>query len=1021
MQLDKYKLPYGSTYQDTKRLQRLYPVLGKFEMNPARMDRINAGQVLPNIRIPCRIYSDPEFSKGDKFWETVIMGGEHGDVVYPRLADNRTVFYDHAFYVKKFADPIISNRVESPKGIGAQSVTEIREDIGMAIRGYYRDYNTFIQNYQNWEVDKHELCMPNLMFEANYFIDQRKFQEKLDEIMSSTAAVLDSNKYYSDMNQFVATAAADPDIIRPFDVFYYENLNDEKPYLDMVKYFYPSANKTNIYIPDEDGEELAKGDTIFRTFPNGIEQVKNNIYKNDQWYGETWINSLKDETLKQNIMRAQRNIIYPNEYFENGNGVLYQNEVEKTSTEFGAKNQSANMKSIKITLHRHVDKHGINNLDADGKPLTDSITSIKDKPRNRSDIRALKNNSRYGEFDHHAANTKWHLRWAMENYKYTGKFLENLKDLNDGNLQNFRMTKSPLVGSNYQKFGVGYENDNGIETISNRISYSVDKVSLDSFNFLDFMTYTINNPDEAINDDYIFLGDHSGQNVSSYGDNLLYRFSKSSAGLGVLDASIDSLQQYFREFMPEYIENVITIEDPDTYTDTQAKLYNMFLAPQFNKTECLAYQIDKYGGDATGDNRTQDKIQTWWVWNSSGHLDTTSDDVIPRPFTITDSQVKYGKDYTYSCYGYFAVISHKYKYSDFRLTKQTNAYPGDASSDELTEVVDRFCVQFYEPLSRNVVPQVFAISAVEEAQPQPYLYSNLSEYNSFAPSQFDITKAPELADFHFNVEPCIKIFKVPLYSKIVSVLDNPGNKITAVPFHVINDENKIGFNVSQDNFKPTQYPVCLDGAELALRNEYLNSKDLYVTDEIKYYSQSPARYLEIYKMKNKPTSYFDFGGMLASTIDLRINNELYNRTEFTFSDEIIPNQKYYYMFRLVTENFMPGHVSTIYEAELVDDGGYKYAMFDTVDTSDFKTSPFQTKTDSFKKLLQIEPNVRQMELLTSNADFSKKAKDNLDAVVIGDSDDLIWDKTFKVRLTSKKSGKKTDLNVKFRLQTKDFS
>ena len=375
------------------------------------------------------------------------------------------------------------------------------------------------------------------------------------------------------------------------------------------------------------------------------------------------------------------------------------------------------------------------------------------------------------------------------------------------------------------------------------------------------------------------------------------------------------------------------------------------------------------------------------------------------------------------CYGYFAVISHKYKYSDFRLTKQTNAYPGDITiAGDVPDVpFDKYCVQFYEPLSRNVVPQVFAISAVEEAQPQPYMYNNLSEYNSFAPSEFDITKAPELADFYFNVEPCIKVFKIPLFAKTVSVLDNPGNKITAVPFHVINDENKIGFNISQDNFKPTQYPVCLDGAEISLRDEYLNSKGLYLTDIIKYYSQSPARYLEVYRIKDKPTSYFDFGGSLVSEIDLRIKNEKYNRTEFTFSDKINPNEKYYYMFRFVTENFMPGHVSTIYQAEIVDDGGYKYALFDSIDTSDFKTEPFTTKSDSFKKLLQVEPNMRQLELLSANADFNKRARDNLDAVVVGKSDDKIWDKKFKIRLTSKKSGKKTDLNINFRLQTKDFS
>ena len=1011
---DEISTSYGS-YAGFSR-QRLYGVLHKFEMNPARITKIDNGasSVIPNVRIPCRIYSNPEFDRGDKFWQTVFMGGQFGDDVYPRLADTSTVFYDHAFYVEHFSQHTLANRRESPQKIGAQSPTEIREDIGMAVRCYYRDYNTFIDNYQKWEVDQHELCMPNLMFEANYFIDQEKFKTKLDALTDTTRSTTtdDSQQYKDDMVALYSTAQADPDIVSPYDVFYYENLNEEESYLNMVKYFYPSPNKTNISVPDVE----VKGAEIFKTLPNGIDMVKENKYKNDQWYGETWINSAKDIALKEKIKKAQRNIIIPNTYFKDTNGVLYQNEVEKTQTIFGAKNQTANLKSIKITLKRHVDYA----QEVEGHESLDTETF---KARYRSDGRALSEGTVFGDCDRKKYQSKWHLRHAIEKNNYTGKFLEALKDLNDGNFSNFKMQTYPLAANARQFFPIGYENDEGVETIDRSVKHDkIQDVKLFGFNWLDFMVYTLNNSSEAINDDYIFLGPHDGENISTYGDDLIYRYSKSSDALGVLDSTVDSLQSYFRRVMPDFIENEITIDDPDTYTDTQAELYNMFLAPQLNFVECLAYQIDKTGGSPVGENNTKKKLQTWWIWNSSDYLDVTEEDkVIPRNITISDSQVKYGQPYTYTCYGYFAVLSHKYKYSDFRLTKQTNSYKGDAASETLSEQVDRFCVQFYEPLSKVIVPQVFAISAIEENQPQPYMYSNLSEYNTFAPSQFDISKSPQLADFYLNVEPCIKIFKVPLYQKTTAVYDNPGNKITAVPFHVINDENKIGFNISQDNFKPTQYPVCLDAPEVMQRDAYLHSKDLYLTDEIKYYSQSPARYLEIYRMKNKPSSYFDFGGNLVSTIDLRLKDEKYNRTEITFSDKINPNEKYYYMFRYVTENFMPGHVSTIYEAQLVNDGGYTYALFDTVNTSDFKNSPYATKTDSFKKLLQIEPNMSQMELQTEGVDFTLRAKDQLDEVNIGSADNKIWDKTFKVRLTSKKSGKKTDLNVKFRLQTKDFS
>ena len=124
---------------------------------------------------------------------------------------------------------------------------------------------------------------------------------------------------------------------------------------------------------------------------------------------------------------------------------------------------------------------------------------------------------------------------------------------------------------------------------------------------------------------------------------------------------------------------------------------------------------------------------------------------------------------------------------------------------------------------------------------------------------------------------------------------------------------------------------------------------------------------------------------------------------------------------------MPGHPSTIIEAELVSDGGYKYAKFDTVDTIDFMVYKFTNKTTSFKKLFQIEPNINHLFLDTTNADFEKNANTQINNVGLGRPDHAaeeaagLWDKQFKIRLTSKKTGKKTDLNVTFNIREKDFS
>ena len=58
---------------------------------------------------------------------------------------------------------------------------------------------------------------------------------------------------------------------------------------------------------------------------------------------------------------------------------------------------------------------------------------------------------------------------------------------------------------------------------------------------------------------------------------------------------------------------------------------------------------------------------------------------------------------------------------------------------------------------------------------------------------------------------------------------------------------------------------------------------------------------------------------------------------------------------------------------------------------------------------------------TKDADFSKPAKQQINKVKLGTAEDSIWDKKFKIRLTSKKTDKKLDINVTYKVREKDLS
>ena len=78
---------------------------------------------------------------------------------------------------------------------------------------------------------------------------------------------------------------------------------------------------------------------------------------------------------------------------------------------------------------------------------------------------------------------------------------------------------------------------------------------------------------------------------------------------------------------------------------------------------------------------------------------------------------------------------------------------------------------------------------------------------------------------------------------------------------------------------------------------------------------------------------------------------------------------------------------------------------------------FDKVSNDFKKLFQLQPNLKQLQFNTDGVDFEQSAGSQINNLVVGTADDLIWDKTFKVRLTSKKTARKIDLNISYYLNS----
>ena len=523
-----------------------------------------------------------------------------------------------------------------------------------------------------------------------------------------------------------------------------------------------------------------------------------------------------------------------------------------------------------------------------------------------------------------------------------------------------------------------------------------------------------------------FYGDSSTEVKAAFDNTGVYRFINSEIAINTLNDVVGMINTNFSP--PETLEHFLN--DPVT-TD--------------KGHEVLAYRVQKIGGPPTGDSRTENTLQNFWFFNQDSAI------------KYVDTQVKYGTDYTYKIFSYVAVQGYKYRLSDLAVTRQI-------AKDE-----DIYCLEFYDPMTGETSANIFSddqtigIETTNEANKRvkqewqeevnallaliptapasdvPDLVEQLRVLNEEDPRAVLVASSSEadvnrfftnaqakstfryLADLNINIEPSLKIVEVPIQEKTFKILDNPPNDLIATPHHIKDQSNRLAFFLSYDTFSPNTvpYPVALTSQDVQNKADYLTANDLSENSFIESESVSMAETFEVYRLSRKPTSYQDFENNLRKSIDLRILKQGRIKLDAMFMEKVRPNQKYYYTFRAINENGIAGEFTPIFEAELINDGGYIYGNFNQLTAEDLVTDDISEPLMSFKKLFNVVPNIQHLILDSTNVDFSKSAFEEVGNFKLGTAEESLFSsdeeksKTFKLRLTSKKTGKKIDLNITF--------
>jgi hypothetical protein len=452
-----------------------------------------------------------------------------------------------------------------------------------------------------------------------------------------------------------------------------------------------------------------------------------------------------------------------------------------------------------------------------------------------------------------------------------------------------------------------------------------------------------------------------------------------AAGIFIGNLSTEVMAASSNEF--EFYKNFIYIMMAGLLRpliSSEIRTFDQILKGDLAYSETLMYRISKFSG-TVDENTTAEPIQSFWLPNSS-KIDVVN---------FIDTQVKYGEEYTYIVYAYQCVLGVEYSYSDLAISNTVSLAP-------------QVCVELIDPSSGEMVESLFADGQMLQKNAN---YGGI--YEASVGNRYT-------AEFNVTYKPSLQMFEVPLMVTTKKMIDNPplSPELDFIPYIGVN--NRIRLFMSGRTGEEQHQEVSFNDEDRAVFADIRTAQGIESYEQITFRNDDYPYQYEVYKIKTKPTSYEDFGDALIARIDTAISDLSYttHATAVAYEDKVLPNTKYYYIFRSVDIHGNISHPSPIFEFEMVDDGTSVYPVVEMVEIDQpVVRTPFKTG----RRMIHILPNIRHRLINEEASGFedAESAKELGGNVIVGDADSPVWDNKFKIRLTSRKTGRKIDLNLQF--------
>jgi len=345
--------------------------------------------------------------------------------------------------------------------------------------------------------------------------------------------------------------------------------------------------------------------------------------------------------------------------------------------------------------------------------------------------------------------------------------------------------------------------------------------------------------------------------------------------------------------------------------------------------------------------------------------------------------------------------------------KKVNSKPQKLNSYWITSPKDKNNLQLVDTQIQPDREYEYKIYAYYFVLKDEYTYKQIKDS---AKSSTDYTADTDLETQHSEVELARKstpkgLIIEELYGEIgnISISEKPPMppEINIVPFVGVKDEIMVNLSANYGEITMSAIPILEE--DVANFKNKLKSQGKIGSltnpkNTILFRGDDSAKTYELFKLTEKPASYKAFAEAQKITVDAEYPS---------YRDKVVPNKFYYYTARTIDEHGNISNPTPIYEVKIVSNSGIIYSHIRVIDIKPDNSGLAMTK--ECKKYLAIVPAFDQFELPDT---FDEKTVVGKKPAIGKELFDPNKKKRFKVRLISKSTGRRLDINVRFKHEHK---